>query len=48
MIERLKQETSFPVKLIVNHMTEVDYPDREYMLEEKTLKFTKEVSSKTN
>ena len=48
VIERLKQETSFPVKLIVNHMTEVDYPDREYMLEEKTLKFTKEVSSKTN
>ena len=44
VIERLKQETSFPVNLIVSHMTEVDYPDREYMLGEKTLKFTKAVS----
>lgn len=45
VIERLKQETIFPVKFIINHMTEVDYPDSEYMLAEKTLKSTKEVSA---
>lgn len=48
VVERLKQETAYPIELIVNHMTAVDYPDREYMLEEKTLRFGKEVNTVSN
>ncbi|QSE77058.1 lipopolysaccharide biosynthesis protein [Lactococcus taiwanensis] len=36
VMERIKQETNYPVRFIVDHMTDVDYPDREYMLAEKT------------
>lgn len=40
VIERLKQESNYPIHYIIEHMTRVDYPDREYMLAEKTLKLT--------
>lgn len=40
VIEQIKADTTYPVSLIINHMTAVDYPDREYMLAEKTLTFT--------
>ena len=47
VIEQIKGETAYPVKLIVNHMTEVDYPDREYMLLEKILTFSDKATKKT-
>jgi rhamnosyltransferase len=42
VMERIKQESNYPLHFIVDHMTDVDYPDREYMLAEKTRIFKPE------
>ncbi|GFH40999.1 rhamnan synthesis F family protein [Lactococcus insecticola] len=43
VIDMLRRNSDYPIKLIVDHMTFVDYPDREYMLDEKILQM-KEVT----
>lgn len=47
VMEYLKQESDYPLDVIVSHMTEVDYPDREYMLAEKTLTFTQKIQKQS-
>lgn len=37
VMEILRKKSDYPTDLIVDHMTFVDYPDREYMLPEKTI-----------
>ncbi|MFC4653050.1 rhamnan synthesis F family protein [Lactococcus nasutitermitis] len=48
VIERLQQESDYPISYIVEHMTDVDYPDREYMLSEKTIQFTPDLTASSN
>ena len=42
VMETLERESDYPLNLIINHMTRVDYPDRNYMLDYKML--TKDVN----
>lgn len=37
VMEVLQRDTDYPTEYIINHMTFVDYPDREYMLPYKTI-----------
>lgn len=48
VVERLTQESKYPVSYIINHMTWVDYPDREYMLPYKTSNFAVENNLSSN
>lgn len=42
VVEQLKASTLYPIRLLIDHMTDVDYPDRAYMLDEKMLTFNHE------
>ncbi len=47
VVEQIKADAHYPVSLIIDHMSLIDYPNREYMLVEKFLSFTDKSISKT-